>query len=81
MENQAVGARTKHIDICMHHIWEMIQNNWLKVKFTPTEENLADLMTKNLVETVYANHKDNISQGRIWDIIIMLLNRRTPQSR
>ena len=56
MENQAVGQRTKHIDIRYHHIREMIENNWMKVKFIKSEENIADMEMKNLLVNLLEKH-------------------------
>ncbi len=49
MENQAVGNRTKHIDIRVHYIQEMTSGDdpRFRVVFIPLEMNFADLMTKN----------------------------------
>ena len=46
VNNQAVGARTKHIDVKCHHIREMKKAGRLEVKFIRSENNLAELATK-----------------------------------
>jgi len=65
MENQAVGQRTKHIDIRYHHIREMIENNWMKVKFIKSEENIADMETKNLPVNLLEKHRETIKTGKM----------------
>jgi Reverse transcriptase (RNA-dependent DNA polymerase)/gag-polypeptide of LTR copia-type/Zinc knuckle len=77
IENQAVGSRTKHIDIKMHHIREMVGGNnpRLKVIFTPSESNFADPMTKNVTEQIYQSLVPVLKDGRIADVIYETVNR------
>ena len=50
--------RTKHIDIRFHYIRELQQANVIKVKHVPTDENIADVMTKPLPKQKYTKfHK------------------------
>jgi hypothetical protein len=41
-------AQTKHIDICYHFIRQTISNKKIKIKYCPTEEMTADILTKAL---------------------------------
>jgi hypothetical protein len=77
MENQAVGNRTKHIDIKMHHIREMMQGDdpRMIVKFTRSEMNFADPMTKNVVEAIYQFLVPALKDGRIADVIYETIDR------
>jgi hypothetical protein len=36
------------VDIRYHFVREMIDENFLSVKFVPTDQNIADIFTKNL---------------------------------
>jgi hypothetical protein len=47
-ENRNTSERTKHVDIRYHFVREMIDENFLSVKFVPTDQNIADIFTKNL---------------------------------
>lgn len=47
-ENPVFHKRSKHIDIRYHFIRERVANNEIKVKYIPTEDQLADLLTKGL---------------------------------
>ena len=67
MENMTVGPRTKHIDIRWHHLREMINDSWLEVKFVKSEDNCADLATKNLPEKEFNKHRDRICSGMLTD--------------
>ena len=77
MENQAVGNRTKHIDIRWHHMREMMtgDNPRLSVKFVPSEENFADLETKNVTEAVHSHLADRLTDGRIAEAIFAVVGR------
>lgn len=41
-------SRAKHIDIKFHFVKEAIENNILKLKYCPSKENVADILTKSL---------------------------------
>ena len=71
MENQAVGFRTKHIDIRWHHIREMMKGDdpRLSVQFVPSEENFADLETKNVTEGIHSHLANRLKDGRIQSAI------------
>lgn len=47
-ENAMGQRRTKHIDIRFHFIRERVENEEVKLCYVPTEEQLADLLTKAL---------------------------------
>jgi hypothetical protein len=48
--NYATGPRTKHIDIRTHYVRELIINGILKIEFVKSEDNDADIFTKNVSE-------------------------------
>ena len=47
-KHQMTKPRTKHIALRYHWIREQVQNKTFKLKYVPTDENIADTMTKNL---------------------------------
>lgn len=47
-ENPVFHKRSKHIDIKYHFIRERVASNEIKVQYVPTEDQLADLLTKGL---------------------------------
>jgi hypothetical protein len=63
MNNDQVGQRTKHIDIKWHHIMDMIQDGDLIVAYIRSEDNPADIMTKNVKEALYVKHAVAIKNG------------------
>ena len=46
--NPVKERRTKHIDVRYHHIRDQIENKRVEVVWVPTDENPADMFTKNL---------------------------------
>jgi hypothetical protein len=79
IENKAVGSRTKHINIKMHHIREMTGGDdpRLRVVFVPSELNFADPMTKNVSEAIFQSLVPALKNGCIADsdIIYDIVNR------
>ena len=47
-KNPIAHARTKHIDIRYHYIREAVQEQTIELKYCPTNEMLADILTKPL---------------------------------
>ena len=47
-KNPIVHARTKHIDIKYHYVREAIQQRLITLSYCPTNEMIADLLTKEL---------------------------------
>jgi len=54
--NYATSQRTKHIDIRAHFLREFIKDGILKVVFIRSEENDADIFTKNTTEELFHLH-------------------------
>jgi hypothetical protein len=51
--NYSVGQQTKHIDTRTHFFKEFIEDDIMKIKFVPTDENDSDFLTKNGTEQVH----------------------------
>ena len=54
--NHSTGPRTKHIDIRTHYMRELIDIGKLRTLFIKSEDNDADIFTKNLAEELYLKH-------------------------
>ena len=52
-KNQQVGMRTKHIDVRHHFIRDLVRDNFLDLRYVTSEDNYADIMTKNVSSEVY----------------------------
>ncbi|WP_317202153.1 Ty1/Copia family ribonuclease HI, partial [Janthinobacterium sp.] len=63
MNNDQVGQRTKHIDIKWHHIRDMIKAGELHVMYIRSEDNPADIMTKNTKEILFIKHALSMKKG------------------
>jgi hypothetical protein len=47
-KNPTHHAKTKHVDVQLHFIRDHIEKGTIKVEYCPTEDMLADIMTKGL---------------------------------
>jgi hypothetical protein len=54
--NQAVGSRTKHIDIHTHYVRNLINEEIIKTLFVKSESNVTDISTKNVTEYLFLKH-------------------------
>ena len=48
--NPAYHSRTKHIDIRFHYIRELVEAEVVELNFCPTNEQVANIFTKALLE-------------------------------
>lgn len=55
VKNPVHHARSKHIDIRVHYIREVYSKNLIELKYVPTEDNVADVFTKNLSKSKHMN--------------------------
>jgi len=46
-ENPVHHKRTKYIDIKYHHLRELVENQEILRKYCPSEDMMADILTKN----------------------------------
>ena len=56
--NIAISDQTKHVDIRYHFVREFVEDNFLKIIFVKTKENVADIFTKNLPKELHNKHCD-----------------------
>ena len=63
--NPKFHNRTKHIDVSFHFIREQVNNNKACVKYCPTEDMLADIMTKVLPKVSFTRFRDIMGVGDI----------------
>lgn len=59
-KNATTGSRTKHIDTRYHFVREYIEDGIVKVQFVRSEENHADIFTKNLNTEAFGRHSEAI---------------------
>jgi hypothetical protein len=59
--NHTTSQRTKHIDIRQHFVREFVEDGILKVIFVKSEDNDADIFTKNTTEILFHKYaKKNV---------------------
>ena len=52
--------RTKHINQSFHHFREYVERREIQIQFTPTEKQIADILTKPLLEASFVKHRQAI---------------------
>jgi Reverse transcriptase (RNA-dependent DNA polymerase)/gag-polypeptide of LTR copia-type len=57
VKNPHLHERSKHIDICYHHIRDLAERGKITVTYIPTYEMIADGLTKPLQATAFARFK------------------------
>ena len=65
-ENISTSSRSKHIDLRHRYVNEMVEDGFIKIIFVRTNDNDADIFTKNVNGKIYANHVDKFI-GRLED--------------
>jgi hypothetical protein len=59
-ENPVMHQRTKHIDIRYHFVRERVESGDIKLEYVPTEEQLADLLTKPLLRNRVTSLREQV---------------------
>ena len=61
--NRTTSDRTKHIDIRISFVKEYQEDGKIIIKFVKSEENEADIFTKNTTNVIFSNHQRKL----VWD--------------
>ena len=64
VNNDQVSQRTKHIDTRYKFVQEMAASGRLEVVYVKSEENYADLMTKNVKEVIINKLAYDVMEGK-----------------
>jgi hypothetical protein len=59
-ENLVFHDRSKHIEIHYHFIHDMVQRGALKLQYSSTDEQVADVLTKPLSHVKFEYFRDNL---------------------
>ena len=54
--NQKNSQRTKHVDIRHHYVRQYVEDGTVKIIFVRSEENAADVYTKNTTGAIFEKH-------------------------
>ncbi len=57
IKNAYLNEWSKHIDICYHFIWDLVEKGDLRVNYIPTIEMVVDSMTKLLARVAFERFK------------------------
>ena len=66
VKNRQSGARTKHIDIRHHFLRDLWEDGALRVGHISTEENEADILTKNVMPALHQKFRGRIRDSSLW---------------
>ena len=56
VKNRQVGICKKHIDISHHFLRDMVEHKDIDIHYIRSEDNPADIMTKNTSEADFTRH-------------------------
>ena len=54
--NKSTNSRTKHVDIRTKYVNQYVEDGIIKVVFVKSEDNVADIFTKNLSSVLHNAH-------------------------
>ena len=57
--------RTKHIDVCYHFVHERVTSNEIIVDYCPTQDMVADIMTKGLSKVTFEKFRNSLGVYRV----------------
>ena len=64
-DNPLSSGRTKHIDVRFHFIRELVRSKTILVKYVPSSEQRADVLTKPLTGALFKAHTDFLMNFRM----------------
>ena len=59
-ENRSTTSRTKHVDIRTRYVNDYVDDGFIKIIFVRSEENDADIFTKNTSGEIQKRHADKM---------------------
>jgi hypothetical protein len=67
--NWTSSGRTKHIDVRHHFLRELVERGIIKLVFVKTDENTADMFTKNLGRVSFNKHTKTLVGEDEYEVI------------
>ena len=68
-KSRQAGMHTNNIDVLHHFMRNMVKEKDIDFKYIRSEENPADIMTKNTYEVRFLKHKKIITEGELWELV------------
>ncbi|KAE9336128.1 hypothetical protein PF008_g13168 [Phytophthora fragariae] len=65
MENEMTSARSKHINVRYHYIRDVIARGDVSVSYCPTQQQLADILTRPLQRVVFERLREQLRVVRL----------------
>jgi len=65
LKNQQISPRTKHIDIRHHYMRDLKAEDRIDIRFVRSEDNYADIATKNTEKATHDKHANSIRNGTL----------------
>jgi hypothetical protein len=65
VKNRQVSGRTKHIDVRHHYLRDLHSDEKIEIRFKRSEDNSADIMTKNTNKELFEKHTELIRTGNL----------------
>lgn len=59
-KNVTTTSRTKHVDVRTKFVRELQQSGVISIKFVRSEDNISDILTKNLGSVLHGKHSDKL---------------------
>ena len=59
-KNQVLSQRTKHIGVRYYFVRDYIEDGLVKIIFVKSQNNDADMFTKNLPTELFKKHSENV---------------------
>jgi len=59
-ENVTTSNRTKHVDIRYNYVREFVEDGFIEISFVRSEDNRADIFTKNVLKDILWRHNDTM---------------------
>ena len=68
-DNRKVGICTKHIDICHHFMWDIVEDKYIDINYIPSEDKHEYIRKNNTQEADLARKMKSITEGEIWELM------------
>ena len=68
-KNRQVGTRNKNTNICNHFLRDMVKNKDIDIQYIWSEDNPAEIITKDTSEKGFVRQMKRITEGELWELV------------